>query len=115
TRLAARTAAGLAGDFADGVFFVSLVTVRDPHLVIPSVVQALGLTETGSQPLLATLSDWLRRREVLLVLDNFEQVLEAAPTVGSLLDACPEVAVLATSREPLSIRSEHVMEVSPLP
>src|SRR5205823_1898301 len=78
------------------------------------IAQALGVKEIASQPLLATLQAALRDKHLLLVLDNFEQVVAAAPAVGALLGAAPGLQVLATSRVPLKIRGEHEYAVPPL-
>ncbi|HEX8220875.1 MAG TPA: tetratricopeptide repeat protein [Chloroflexia bacterium] len=100
--------------FADGVFFIGLATVSDTELVAPTMAQALELRE-ATQPPLELLKKHLRTRRVLLVLDNFEQVLEAAPLLSELLLECPGVACLVTSREPLRVRGEQQFEVSSLP
>ncbi|HEY0581395.1 MAG TPA: tetratricopeptide repeat protein, partial [Chloroflexota bacterium] len=115
TRLACAAAVRVAVDFADGVCFVDLSTVDEPALVPASVAQALGIHEAGSAPLEAILTEVLAERAILLVLDNFEQVLGATPFVADLLANCPRLGLLATSREPLHLRAEHVMPVSPLP
>ena len=114
TRLAVQVAGGLAADFAHGVCFVPLAAVRDPDLVLPALAQTLGLRETGGQPLAATLAAALGDKHVLLVLDNFEQVLAAAPQVAQLLAACPQVKALVTSRAVLHVRGEHELVVPPL-
>ncbi len=118
TRLALAAAvalvAALAGDFADGVAFVTLAPVRDPSLVLLAIAQALGIRETASQPLEGTIEAALRERECLLLLDNFEHVLAAAPLVSNLLDACPRQMVLVTSRERLRLAGEHEYPVPPL-
>jgi len=113
TRLALRVAEGLEAGFADGVAFVDLSPLADPGLVAPSVAQALGVREAGDRPLAERLLDALRDRELLLVLDNFEQVVEAAPLVVSLLVAA-RLRVLVTSREPLRLSAERVVAVPPL-
>src|SRR5690349_9701378 len=91
TRLAQQVAAAVADDFRDGVLFVPLAALRDAALVIPTIAGALGLTEAGGRPLVESLQQHLRDRQLLLVLDNFEQVSEAAPAVAGLLEACPEL------------------------
>ncbi|HEY0072196.1 MAG TPA: tetratricopeptide repeat protein, partial [Chloroflexia bacterium] len=100
--------------FADGVFFIGLATVSDPELVAPTMAQTLELREATQSPL-ELLKKHLRTRRVLLVLDNFEQVLEAAPLLSELLLECPDLACLVTSREPLHVRGEQQFEVSSLP
>ncbi|HEX5504123.1 MAG TPA: helix-turn-helix domain-containing protein [Thermomicrobiales bacterium] len=114
TRLALATAAALAADFADGARFVPLAALRDAALVPAAIARALGLREAGDRPLGETLAAALRDRELLLVLDNCEQVLAAAPAVAALLAACPRLAVLATSRAPLRLRGEQEWAVRPL-
>lgn len=79
TRLGLRVAEGLLNDFPDGVYFVSLASIGEPELVVPSIAQALRLKETGERPLLERLKGYLRDRRLLLFLDNFEQVMGAAP------------------------------------
>jgi predicted ATPase len=114
TRLALRVAAELSAEFADGAAVVDLAPLADPALVAATLARALGLREAGDRPLADRLVDALRDRAVLLVLDNFERVVEAAPLVGDLLAACPRLTVLATSREPLRLAAERVVAVPPL-
>src|SRR5918997_4205453 len=114
TPLALQAAADLLEDFEDGVFFVALSDVNDTALVPNTIAGALGLGESGEVALEELLNEYVGRRELLLVLDNFEQVLEAAPLVGSLLAAAPRLKVLATSRIPLGIYGEHDYAVPPL-
>ena len=114
TRLALRVAEGLASGFADGVYFVSLAPIGDPELVVPTMARALGIGEAGGRPLLERLEDRLSDKRSLLLLDNFEQVAEAAPVVAELLAACPDLGVLATSRERLRLSGEHEYPVPPL-
>ena len=114
TRLAVRVAEELAADFADGVGFVDLAPLTDPALVGPTVAQAFGVREAGDRPLAARLAEALRDRRLLLVLDNFERVVEAAPLVVALLAACPGLAVLATSRVRLRVSAEREHAVPPL-
>jgi len=114
TRLALEAAAGMVEDFADGVAYVPLATMRDPDLVIPTIARTLGISEESQEPLARTLQVWLRERELLLVLDNFEHVLDAAVAIGDLLAACPSLTILVTSRERLQLRGEHIHEVRPL-
>jgi predicted ATPase len=80
---------GCLDEFEDGVFFVALATITDAALVASAIAEPLGVVETGDQPLEEGLKGYLRDKELLLVLDNFEQVLDAAPLVGDLLSACP--------------------------
>jgi predicted ATPase/DNA-binding SARP family transcriptional activator/Tfp pilus assembly protein PilF len=114
TRLALEAAAKLDGEFADGVWFVPLAPVVDPLLVLPSIAQTLGVREAGRQPLDQRLRDQLREQQLLLVLDNFEHLLAAAPTVAGLLAGCPNLTVLITSRAALRVSGEQVYEVPPL-
>ncbi|CAN5793323.1 hypothetical protein BH23CHL4_BH23CHL4_20640 [soil metagenome] len=114
TRLAIHIAAETAGAFLDGVGFVSLAAITNPNLVASSVAQALGVREVGEEPLVERLKAYLRPRQLLIVLDNFEQVVEAAPVVADLLAACPGVKVLVTSRVRLRVSGEREHAVPPL-
>ncbi|MHB8646837.1 MAG: ATP-binding protein, partial [Thermomicrobiales bacterium] len=114
TRLALRVAADLRPRFADGVSFVPLAALRDPELVIATIAHTLGLSDTSDQPPLERLVAHLRGKRLLLVLDNFEHLLAAAPRVSDLLAACPDVKVLATSRVILHLSGEHEYVVPPL-
>jgi predicted ATPase/transcriptional regulator with XRE-family HTH domain len=115
TRLALRVAAELAGSHAEGVAFVSLAALSDPELVAPTIAAALGLHDAGDVPIVERLVHRLRDADLLLVLDNFEPVVEAAPLVSDLLSQCPRLRVLATSRVRLRVSGEHESVVSPLP
>ncbi len=115
TRLALAVAEGIADRYRDGVWFVDLVPISDPDLVASSIADALGIRERGSKTVIEALQEHLRAQEALVVLDNFEQVLAAAPLVVSALTACPDLRVLATSREPLRVRGEREYPVLPLP
>ncbi|HEV8190689.1 MAG TPA: NB-ARC domain-containing protein, partial [Ktedonobacterales bacterium] len=114
TRLAIQVAADLAHQFADGVAFVSLASLKDPDLVEPTVAQTLGVSEADGPSIGERLREYLRRRQLLLLLDNTEQLLSAAPLVTQLLDAAPRLKLLMTSREPLRVRDEQVVPVLPL-
>ena len=114
TRLALRVAADVAPHFEDGVGFVELTSVREPELVVPSIAQALSVHHVEGRPALPALKDLLRGRELLLVLDNFEQVLAAGPVVSALLEACPHLTLLVTSRAILNLSGERVIVVPPL-
>ncbi|HEX8968237.1 MAG TPA: tetratricopeptide repeat protein [Chloroflexota bacterium] len=114
TRLALAAAAQVTERFADGVWFVDLSPVRDPALVPSAVAAALDVREDRDRPLNETLKDHLSRREALLVLDNFEQVLSAASELADLLRACPDLKLLVTSRSALHLRWEHELAVHPL-
>ena len=114
TRLVVRVAEEVADAFPDGVGFVPLAPIRDPALVLPAIAQALGVREAGDRPLADQLVGLLRDRELLLVLDNLEQVLSAAPRIAALLAACSRLTVLATSRAPLRVSGERTFDVPPL-
>ena len=114
TRLALQVAASVVDEFADGVFFVSLATVADPDLVVPTLAQTLGLRERPDETLLETVIDYLREREMLLLLDNLEQIPESASDIAKLLAAAPKVTALATSRQPLNLSGERLYSVPPL-
>jgi predicted ATPase/Tfp pilus assembly protein PilF len=114
TRLSLEVASSLLDEFEDGVFFVDLSPISAPGLVISTIAQTLEVREGGARPLLETLQDYLHDKRLLLLLDNFEQVMEAAPVVAELLSASPELKVLVTSRTPLNLRAEHEFRVSPL-
>jgi transcriptional regulator with XRE-family HTH domain len=98
TRLALQVAADLRDRFRAGVWFVSLASVRDPGLVLSTLAQELGIREYGAQPLWEVLRAQLQAQQLLLLLDNFEHVLAAAPLVADLVAACPLVKALVTSR-----------------
>ena len=114
TRLALQAAADLLDGFPDGTFFAPLATLTESQLFVPAVAETLGVRETVERPLDETLKDYLSERQLLLVLDNFEQVLEAASAVTELLAGAPGLKVLATSRAPLGLYGEHVFPVPPL-
>jgi predicted ATPase/DNA-binding NarL/FixJ family response regulator len=115
TRLAVAVAAGLLDEaFPDGARFVDLTAVDEPALVMPTLARALGITELGDRPLVGILQDTLRDKHLLLVMDNFEHVLSAAPSLAEVLPACPGVRVVVTSRAPLKLRLERVFPVPPL-
>jgi predicted ATPase/transcriptional regulator with XRE-family HTH domain len=114
TRLSVQVASELRDAFADGVFFVALAPIGAPNLVAATIAQRLGVTETGGQPLVERLCSALRDKRLLLVLDNFEQVVAAAPLVVELLEASVGLKVLATSRAALQVRGERLFPVPPL-
>ena len=114
TRLSLAVAEAAREGYADGVAFVDLSALRDPALVASAVAGALGLRETGAQDARELLLAYLRDRELLVVLDNLEQIVEAASLVGELVAACPRLAVLATSRVALRLRAEQRFDVPPL-
>jgi len=113
TRLSLQLAADVTERFHDGVFFVPLGTIDEPALVLPTIAQALGMSDPGGG-VLDRLADQLAGKQVLLVLDNVEQVIEAAPDVGELLGRLPDIKVLATSRSPLHVYGEQEFPVPPL-
>ena len=114
TRLAEVVARQVAENFGDGLFFVDLTPVLDPELVLPTIAQQLGVTETGERPLRAAVNEFLRQREVLLVLDNFEHVIAAALLIAELLASAPRLKVLVTSRALLKLNSEREFALAPL-
>jgi predicted ATPase/DNA-binding SARP family transcriptional activator len=114
TRLALAAAREARPHFADGAAFVDLAPLADHVRVLPAIAEALDVKEDGSAPLGDAVRDHLRTRSMLLVLDNFEHVLEAATTLTPLLDSAPRLKLLATSREPLRLRAEHEHPVPPL-
>ena len=114
TRLALHAANAAAAHFPDGPRLVALAATRDPALVLPAIAQALDLREDGARPLAGRVHGYLRPRRLLLVLDNFEQVVAAAPGLADLLAACPRVAAVVTSRAPLRVRGEQEYRVAPL-
>jgi predicted ATPase/transcriptional regulator with XRE-family HTH domain len=111
TRLAVQVARDATDHFRDGVFFVGLAAVADPDLAMVTIAQALGLRDNSAELLLGSLEQWLSRKQVLLLLDNFEQVLDAAPKVLDMLGACPGLKVLTTSREALHVYGEQQFHV----
>jgi predicted ATPase/class 3 adenylate cyclase len=115
TRLALRVAASLVDRFTHGVFFVDLSPITDPALVPSAVAQVLQVIEDPAEPLLETLARHLRDRRLLLVLDNFEQVTQAANAPGKIVSVAPTVSVLVTSRVTLRLYGEHEYLVRPLP
>jgi non-specific serine/threonine protein kinase len=114
TRLALRVAQDIGHGYRDGVAFVSLAPVADPELVAPTIAVALGVREVDDRPTIERLTAALRNRRLLLILDNLEHVLDAAPLVSKLLVACSQLAVLATSREVLRLSGEHTVALDPL-
>jgi predicted ATPase/class 3 adenylate cyclase len=111
TRLGLQIAAELSDDFANGVWWVPLANVTNPGAVGSAIGVALDVQENGAEPFVTTLGHHIKQKRLLLVLDNFEHVLEAAPVVAALLGACPGLRVLATSREALMITGEQIYAV----
>lgn len=114
TRLALQVAGEAAGDFPDGVRFVALAPLADPALVAPAIAGALGVREAAGQPPAERLKARLRDKQLLLLLDNCEHLLPAAPLVADLLAAAPGLRVLATSRAPLRLSGEREFAAPPL-
>jgi transcriptional regulator with XRE-family HTH domain len=114
TRLALEAAQDAAGLFPDGVAFVALAPLGDPTLVVPTIERALGLREAEGQTSLEALRDYLGEKRLLLVLDNLEHLLDASSEVAELIESCPALVVLVTSRAPLRIRGEQEWPVPPL-
>ena len=114
TRLSQGIAASVERAFPDGVIYVGLGAVGDPELVLPTIAQALGVRPGAELPMLDQLAAFLCDRSVLLYIDNFEQVLEAAGAIGAILASCPRATALVTSRAVLHIAGEHVFPVAPL-
>ena len=107
TRLGVDAAVNARNAFHDGVFFVDLASIRNPALVIPAIAQALGI-KTGS------IQEAIFNKQILILLDNFEQVIQAASDISGLLSTCPEMKILVTSREGLRVRGEHKLPIPPL-
>ncbi len=115
SRLGLQIALDNLDHFHDGVYLVRLTPVKDPNLVVATIADTLGIRETNdASSLLGKLKDYLRDKEMLLLLDNFEQVLEAAPKIVELMETCPKLRLVVTSRAPLRVRSEKELFVPPL-
>jgi predicted ATPase/DNA-binding CsgD family transcriptional regulator len=114
TRLALAIAAALHPELADGVAFVNLAPINDPNLVPSAIAHAVGMPRSGEQQPVDELKEFLREYETLLVLDNFEQILSAAPLLVNLLASCPMLKLLVTSRAALRVYGERTVPVSPL-
>ncbi|HEV2009760.1 MAG TPA: tetratricopeptide repeat protein [Candidatus Limnocylindria bacterium] len=114
TRLSIEAAGDLVDAFPDGVYWVPLAAITDTALVGPAIATSLGLHDTGSRPVAERVAEHLRDKTVLLVIDNFEQLLPAAPLVGELLRAAPKLKVIASSRAPLRVNGEQEFPVPPL-
>ncbi len=107
TRLALEVASQRQARFADGAWMVDLTAIHDPAALAPMIAQRLGISASGNHPVGQRLLAWLRDKQLLLLLDNFEQILDAAAVVRDLLAACPRLVVLVTSRIPLRLRGEQ--------
>jgi predicted ATPase/serine/threonine protein kinase len=114
TRLCFAVAADLLNDFRDGVFFVALAAIHDPGLVASTIAQTVGVKEVGGASLIERLREFLRERQMLLAIDNFEQLIPAAPLLAELLRSSARLKILITSREALRITGEHEFAVSTL-
>jgi predicted ATPase/class 3 adenylate cyclase/DNA-binding CsgD family transcriptional regulator len=114
TRFAIQLAARVADRYLDGLCFVPLAPIVDPNLVLPTIVQALGLPDVQGRPAVEVLADYLSGKQMLLVLDNFEQVISAGAALAELLTRCPGCTLLVTSRVPLRISGERELPVPPL-
>ncbi|HLZ22878.1 MAG TPA: tetratricopeptide repeat protein [Ktedonobacterales bacterium] len=114
TRLGLAAAAQMLDSFADGAFFVDLASISEHGLISVAIAQTLGISERGAEPLRERLHGYLNARRMLLLLDNFEHLTAAAPSVADMLAACPHLKVLVTSRVAVHVRGEHVLPVSPL-
>ncbi len=115
TRVVLQVAAELGEDFADGVCFVPLAPVREPEQVLTTIAQMLGLREAVNLPLEAQVRAFLQEKHLLLLLDNFEQVIAAAPVLARLLTSCRRLRLLVTSRAALHLLGEHEFALAPLP
>jgi predicted ATPase len=114
TSLALQVAHDLQDAFIDGVFLISLAAISDSTLIIPTIAHTLGVIESPNRLLLDSLKEFLRERQALLLLDNFEQIMSAAPLLSELLSACTGLRILATSREALRLRGEQEFPLLPL-
>lgn len=114
TSLARTVGEELKEDFVDGVFFVELAAATETDFVVSAIAQTLDITEASNKSLVETIRDFLQTRKILLILDNFEQVLSAAPIVGDFLINSTSLKILVTSRAPLHLPNEHEFTVLPL-
>src|SRR2546426_2300024 len=114
TRLAVHVGTSLAKDFVDGVSFIPLAPISDPDLLLPTIVQHMQIKEREGLPLLDLVQLFLHDKRLLLLLDNFEQVVAAAPQIEHLLSLCPQLTILVTSRAVLHLQAEQLFPVAPL-
>jgi len=114
TRLSFQVAKEMRTHFVDGVCVVALAPVTEPDLVVPTIAQELGIQEVGGQSIIEPVKVALREKHLLLFLDNFEQVVAAAPLIEEILAACPRVKMVVTSRVVLHLRAEYEFPVPPL-
>ena len=115
TRLALQVATAAQAAFAQGACFVPLADVLDPNRVLPAIGSRLSLKESGNRPMAARLRRFLQHKQLLLVIDNFEQIVTAAPQLEEILAGCPRLVMLVTSREILHLPAEREFRVRPLP
>src|SRR3989442_4788616 len=114
TRLSLHVAAELRDHFTDGIYFVNLAPISDAELVVPTMVQTMGVKESPTRSMVEQLQAFLQEKQLLLLLDNFEQVMSAAPRLSDLLARCPPLKLLVTSRAVLHLSAEHEFAVPPL-
>lgn len=115
TRVALELARTTGSAFANGAAFVELASIQDPHLVLASIAQTLGVPEIPDETRATSLARWLQTRDLLLVIDNFEHVIEAAPELVRLVEHSPRLTIVVTSRRVLHLSGEHVFPLTPLP
>jgi predicted ATPase/DNA-binding SARP family transcriptional activator len=115
TRVALELARRMSHSFADGSAFVQLASIRDPDLVLTTIAHSIGVPWAPNELPAAALASWLQRREVLLVVDNFEHLVDAASAVAQLVHDSPGLTLLVTSRRVLHVSGEHVFPLQPLP
>ncbi|HMS39187.1 MAG TPA: protein kinase [Pyrinomonadaceae bacterium] len=114
TTLAKSIAAKMLADFKDGVFFIKFAAVTNPELVASTIAQTLGLSEAGGKPIFEILKDFLCERQILLVIDNFEQITQAAPTIAEIISTSKKLKIIITSRVLLHLSFEREFIVPPL-
>jgi predicted ATPase/class 3 adenylate cyclase len=114
TRLALQSGAEVVDRFVDGTYFIDLAPIRDPHSVLTTIARTIGLSESSNGSMLKDLKDQMREKSMLLLLDNFEQVTSAAMQVAEIMQFCPHLKLLVTSREALRVRGERLYPVPPL-
>ena len=115
TRLSLELATRASDDFPDGVFFVALEPIRDPTLVASRIATSMGIADAGARPIAESLADWLHDKRLLILLDNFEQVISAASIVADLLRTAPDIKAIVTSRAVLHVSGEQEYPVPGLP
>lgn len=114
TRLGLQVAAGLRDQFPDGVFVVTLAALKDAGMVVPTIAHVLDLKESPDRPLVTLLQEYLRDKTLLLLLDNFEHLMPAAAVIGTLIERCPQLKLLVTSRTTLCVYGEYQFPLAPL-